>query len=185
MSPSQLRTVDGDIAMWTPSGGRVAFALTRADCDTGIPKFAAITTRFRVVPAPTSNKPGSRLLATQTRTIAKSEIKNAHVENVMIATTRNVRAIRSIGQSFSLIAPIRSISPPVAIAVINPRTSALASMRVASYWLARETPPEFRERLVVDRRQVTNLERGGPSPLEKLVQGTHNGSVELNALVFV
>src|SRR5438445_13688182 len=101
MSPSQLRTVADDIAMWTPSCGRDAFALARADCDTGIPEFAATTMRFRVVPAPTSRRPGSRLLATQTRTIAKSEIANAHVENVRTATTRSINAIRSTGQSFN------------------------------------------------------------------------------------
>src|SRR6266550_9100433 len=81
--------------------------------------------------------------------------------------------------------PRRFSSPPVAIAAISPRTRALASMRVASQWLARETPPKFCERLVIDGRKITDIECRGAPPLEKLIQCPHHRGVELNPLVFM
>src|SRR5437762_8131663 len=66
-----------------------------------------------------------------------------------------------------------------------PAATPLTSMRVAHERLARESSPEFGERLVIYRRQITNLERRNSTSLNASFQRPHNLWIELRSFVFV
>src|SRR5690242_19835272 len=66
-----------------------------------------------------------------------------------------------------------------------PAATPLTSMRVAYERLARESPPELGERLVVDRRQVADLEGPLAASLDARLERANDLRVELGALVLV
>src|SRR5437762_3790464 len=91
-------------------------------------------------------------------------------------------AMRSGSQRISAAAsgrqPRRTANP-----AISPSRTPLASMRVAGERLPCEAAAQLGEGLVVDRRQVADLERSGAPLGEQLLDGADDLRVELDALV--
>src|SRR5205085_1207567 len=103
----------------------------------------------------------------------------------MLATCRTTNATRRRGQNRTEnVASLRQ-SPPNAIAAAMPATTPLASMGIADDRLASQPTAKLRQGLVVDRRQVADLERFRPALLQQLLEGANDDRVELDALVLV
>src|SRR5207237_8560298 len=99
------------------------------------------------------------------------------------ATARATSPARSKGsQRIRAAASGRQLRPTAGPAS-TPRMTPLASTRVAHEGLTSEPATQLGEGLVVDRRQLADLECPGAALRQELLQGSDDPRIELDALV--
>src|SRR5207237_10624847 len=99
------------------------------------------------------------------------------------ATARATSPARSKGSQRIRAAASGRQLRPTARPAITPRMTPLASMRVAHQGLTSEPATQLGEGLVVDRRQLADLERAGAALRQQLLEGPDDLRIELDALV--
>src|SRR5258708_21584349 len=87
------------------------------------------------------------------------------------------------GQNRSEKVARRRQSPPNAMAAAIPATTPLTSMCIAHEWLAPQAFSELSKGLVVDRRQIADLQSLGSVPLQQLLDPPNDAWIEPDNLV--
>src|SRR5207247_5664995 len=187
MSARNGSRVSGPRIMCSPSAGAGFPDAAKAPGSIGIPPLIDMTPAFSKDPAAISEAPGKARFAKATRrTSTRPAIDDARARPPSNgATTRATAPTNSTGQSFRSSLSRWCQSPPAASPTTKPATSPLTSMGIASKWLTRQALTEFGEGLVVDRRQLTDLEGIGAALIEKTPERPHDPRIELNSLISV
>src|SRR5438105_6409121 len=187
MSARKGSRVSGPSIVCSPSAGAGLPDAAKAPGSIGIPPLIEMTPAFNKDPAAISKAPGKARFAKATRvTSRRPAIDDARARPPRKgAKTRATAPTKRAGQSLrSSLSRCRQ-SPPVASPTMKPATSPLTSMGIASQRLTRQALTEFGECLVVDGRQLTDLEGIGAALIEKTPKRAHDPRIELNSLISV